>query len=298
MVFPWYAIVIAGLAGTLVIAIVFIIVLRLILSFVRKRAQHENAYSKLDTAEEVCGDPDDSMQDKDDNMPVRTQIDIFQEKIGKKQDRSYLDIAETRSIRSEVAVVKHVYAEVSQSDYDASSDRESLSAYGDLGWRKSDAGLSRADTLKTDILGGVDSSRVQLSLILNEEKGYLAGKIIKIEGIPLPASNGPHQVKLHVVFLPSRKYIVKSRYYNVTTTTTTVNKYFKLKFRELPDPEKSAVRYRLYGRRVKLGISGPDKCIGEACVELPEILSSRGGVTMWKTIVPKGMSKAIEYERS
>ena len=258
--------------------------------------QHENAYSKLDTAEEVCGDHDDSMQDSNDYKPVRTQIDIFQEKVGKKQGGSDLDGIETRSIRSEVAVVKDVYAEVCQSDFDASSDRESLSAYGDTGWRKSDASLSRADTLKTDFLGGVDSSRVQLSLIFNEEKRYLAGKIIKIEGIPLPASNGPHQVKLHVVFLPSRKYIVKTRHYNVTATATTVNKYFKLKFRELPDPEKSAVRYRLYGRRVKLGISGQDKCIGEVCVELPEILSSRGGVTMWKTIVPKGMSRAIQYE--
>ena len=176
-----------------------------------------------------------------------------------------------------VTLVDEAAAEPSVSDTEPENpDTISVSAYGDI----------PGGSLVTNILSH-GTARLQVSIIYNRDKKYVAGKISQLDGIPTRDEKGPDQVKVHLVLLPTKKYVLKTRFYYVNVKCK-FDEYFKLKFRSEPDLEVTSLRFRVYGRRIKLGIAGREKCLGETKVRLIEVVQSPGGVTLWRKMVSKG----------
>ncbi len=136
-----------------------------------------------------------------------------------------------------------------------------------------------------------DLPQLQVSLIYNLQKKYIAGKITKIKGLRSIENGGPGQIKIHVTLLPADKYITKTQYHNVSTSR--LDEYFKMKFKKFPKLNDTNIRYRVYGRRLKFGMSTKESCIGEMFIYLTDIAAATGGVTMWKTLLPKGHAKIV-----
>ena len=243
-----YAILATVLAGLLIVAIISTIVIYLL------RQHVKNSYSQLRTEEDKT--------EKDQDVLQKSHISRFKEK----------NVSDTVH---EVNFVKEGYAESCNSDFETAS-----TDLGPSNWRFS--------SISSNILDGLSPVKLQLSLIINSEKNYLAGKITRIEGMPLPEDGGPNQVKIHIVLLPVKKYILKTKYHSISGSVK-MDEYFKMKFKTLPNIELSSIRYRLYCRRARYGMSGREKCLGELFVQLADVAKTRGGVTLLKEIIPRGI---------
>ena len=280
--FLGYVILIISLASALILAIIAIAIFRYLHGKIKDSLVNDAAYSKVNTEETFGADK----QDKDALTPFRSSL-----KSSVRRSVSWdsaLDVAENESFNQTVTLVKEAYAETCMSDYDL--EKESLSAYGDVpNWQQSSL---RGDILATQ----PTSARIQISLIFNFEKKYIAGKITRINDVPSPLDGGPHQVKVHLVLLPVKKYVLRTKFHNINVNTK-LDDYFKMKFKSPPDPNTTALRYRIYGRRLKFGVPGREKCLGEVCIDLAEVAMSKGGITIWKNILPRGISRATEFQR-
>ena len=220
----------------------------------------------------------------------RTLVSKFKAQHSKRSNISWdsaLDLDDDSAEKPHrVTLVKEKYAEICSSDVDQMSDRDSLTGYANSSGRQ--------DSLRSDIFAAPASPRLQVSLIYNMAKNYIAGKITRIDGVPSREAGGPDQIKVNMVLLPKGRYILKTGYFNVNVSAK-LDEYFKMKFKILPPLETTAIRYRVYGRNVKFGMPGREKCLGETCIELTEVARSKGGVTMWKSILPKGLSRTAPY---
>ena len=280
--FLGYAALIVAFASAVILAIIAIAIFRYLRGKLKETNANNATYSKVNTEETFR----DDKHEKTALTPFKSSL-----KSGVQRSVSWdsaLDVADNESFNQTVTLVKEAYAETCVSDYDL--EKESLSAYGDLpNWQQSSL---RADILATQST----SARIQISLIYNFEKKYIAGKITRINDVPSPLDGGPHQVKVHLVLLPMKKYVLKTKFHNINVNAK-LDDYFKMKFKSPPDPNTTALRYRIYGRRLKFAVPGREKCLGEVCVDLAEVAMSKGGVTLWKNILPRGISRAAEFQR-
>ena len=249
-----YAIVAIVLGGLLLLAVLSSI----IIYYLHKR--NLNSYRQLQTDED----------NEEDNQVVKPKTEIDKPK----------DIFIEEFDGEAASFSTEAYAEHTESNADFNADYQSVSLYGDKGWRFS--------ALSSDITPG--PATIHLSLVLNTEKKYLAGKVTKIAGIPLPERGERNQVKVHVSLLPTRRYILKTKYHDISGSSK-FDEYFKTRFTTIPNKASGALRFRLYRRRIKYGISGKERCLGECFVGLDDVAKTHGGLTLVKEIVPKGIKR-------
>lgn len=185
-------------------------------------------------------------------------------------------------------------AESSFSDVDHQS--RSVSAYGDSISRFSGDSSSRSSFARKP-----GDLAIQASLIYSRESKYVAGKVVMIDGIrsQLIASSSTSvssknvvELKCHVVILPLKKYALKTNWYPIKKERVKMDEYFKFKFKQLPVESKTSLRLRLYGRKSSMGRS---HCLGECYVHMREIVTSRGGLTLWRQI-NKGAPEIVDIE--
>lgn len=265
---PGYAVVATVFAALILVAIISTIVLYLL------RVRVNSSYKRLQLDE-------DQSATKENDKLQRT-FSAAADSMDKMRNKPLL---EKRFVETELS--KEGYTESCYSDVDSKVDDKSLAAYGDASNRSSTA---------SDILDDRPPVQIQLSLILNLERRYLAGKVTSIKEMPFPADGGPNQVKVHVVLLPARKYILKTKYIDIEGNAK-ADEYFKYKFKVTPDIELTTIRYRMYGRRFKFGILGRERCIGETFVALSDVAKARGGLTLWGRIAPKQLQAPPEEPR-
>lgn len=182
-------------------------------------------------------------------------------------------------------------AESSVSDVD--SENVSISAYGDQ------ASII-SNERKASWMGGQNVANlnisIQASLIYSRDMKYVAGKIIQMEGLSFnEGGKAPFQVKVHVVVLPIKKYALKTNWYDIKKAKSKIDEYFKFKFKQPPSEGKTMFRFRMYGRKMNFGVFGRERCFGECYVNLREIVTSRGGLTIWRPIT-RGAPEAIVEE--
>jgi len=256
MSIPWYAIFAIVLGGILVIAVIATIIVYLL------REKNRNFYRQLQADE----DEDES----DQQFKPKTEVDRFRSSFAEENGKETMTSNETFVVSN-------------TSDVELNLDRQSLSSYGDLG--------QRLPSLASNTLDSGKLQKIHLSLVLNSEKKYVAGKITKIEGMLLPEDGGPNQLKVNISLLPERKYILKTKYHNIRGSCK-MDEYFKMKFKKMPEIASSAIRCRVYCRRSRHGMSGREACLGECFVDFNEIAKHRGGLTLTREIVPKGISRS------
>eukprot|EP00794_Sanderia_malayensis_P020386 gene20386-22396_t len=271
-----YVILLIVLAALLLILLSAAILLRMLRRNDQPRYDETTAYSKLPL------DETDMIKAK-----KNTHMSRFRER--NKSNKSSLSWNDETSsanpgVLHNVTFVKEDNAEICASDFDSASERGSQLALK----RGSDfnTSLNRKDPAM--VSQHTKTLRIQISVIYNEEKKYIAGKITKLENVPRK-DGGPNQIKVHLAYLPAKRYILRTRYLNLDASASLiVDEYFKLKFKDIPDLDKTALRYRLYGRRSNFGIPAKETCLGEAFVYLTDFAQAKGGVTLWRDILPKG----------
>ncbi|XP_066936288.1 uncharacterized protein [Clytia hemisphaerica] len=180
-------------------------------------------------------------------------------------------------------------AESSLSDYDRASESVSISAYGDA------VSTHSSDSYGTNSFAKAPGNlAIQASLIYSRDSKYVAGKIVTIDGLRFDKSTMKPmiEIKCHVVILPLKKYALKTNWYHIQKNRIKMDEYFKFKFKQLPQETKTMLRFRLYGRRATVGRS---HCLGECYVGLREIITSRGGLTLWRSIT-KGAPEIVDLE--
>lgn len=194
-------------------------------------------------------------------------------------------------------------AESSLSDVaDHVSGSVSISAYGDMVSRTGSTGSRRTSGTSSSFTRKPGDLAIQASLIYSRDSKYVAGKVVMIDGIraqlaAASASSGIDskslvEIKCHVVILPMKKYALKTNWYPIKKERVKMDEYFKFKFKEPPPERKTTLRLRLYGRKGTLGRS---HCLGECYVNLREIVTSRGGLTLWRQ-VNKGVPEIVDLE--
>lgn len=193
--------------------------------------------------------------------------------------------------KSDVTSVHETLAEVAASD--AESDDLPMSAYGD---QISFVSLeSKASWLTLSAVANLNSN-IQTSLIYSRDMKYVAGKIIQIDGLTFTDHDAPLQVKVHVVVLPIKKYAIKTHWYDIRNSRSRIDEYFKFKFKLPPAEHRVMFRFRVYGRKQSLGVFGRPRCVGECYISLTEIISARGGLTIWRGLT-RGVPESIPEEK-
>ena len=254
--FSGYAIFATVLGGILILAVITTIIIYLL------RQKNRNFYRQLQA--------DEDEDENDQQLKSKTEVDRLRS-------------AFAEEFKNEAATSRDTFVVSNNSDVELNMDSRSLSSYGDLG--------QRLPSLASNTLGSGTLQKIHLSLVLNSEKKYIAGKITKIEGMLLPEDGGPNQLKVNISLLPERKYILKTKYHNITGSCK-MDDYFKMKFKKMPDIGSSAIRCRVYCRRLRHGMSGREACLGECFVDFSEIAKHRGGLTLTREILPKGISRS------
>lgn len=213
---------------------------------------------------------------------------------GDQQPLTYYVPAPQHKAIDRVANYSESGAESSFSDVDHNS--VSVSAYGDSVSRFSGDTVSRSSFARKP-----GDLAIQASLIYSRESKYVAGKVVMIDGIrsQLVASSNTSvnsknvvELKCHVVVLPLKKYALKTNWYPIKKERVKMDEYFKFKFKQLPVENKTSLRLRLYGRKSSMGRS---HCLGECYVHMREIVTSRGGLTLWRQI-NKGAPEIVDIE--
>lgn len=136
---------------------------------------------------------------------------------------------------------------------------------------------------------------VQCSLIYSRDMRHIAGKIIQCDGLTFFGNKKPTHVRVHAVVLPIKKYALKTSWYQIPNDgdgSVRIGEYFKFVFKLPPSELKTMLRIRLYGRKAKVGSLGRPSCMGECYVTLLEIINSKGGLTLWRTL-SRGIPEAI-----
>ena len=249
--FAGYAIVATVLGGMLLIAVATSIIIYLL------RKRNLNSYRKLETEEDKC-----------DTKEKTIQLDQVND-LGTSAFKQYV---------RETAIDTETYAESFASD-----------VFGNETYQRDRR--RRLSSLSSSNVQGRSPIKLYLSLVLNSDRKYLAGKVTKIEGMSSVEGVGHNQVKIHVSLLPVRRYILKTRYHDITSTAS-FDEYFKTKFKALPDI-KSVVRFRLYCRRLKYGMPSRDRCLGECYVKLKDIAKASGGHTLSREILPRATGQLV-----
>lgn len=213
---------------------------------------------------------------------------------GSEQPLTYYVPAPQHKAIDRVANYSESGAESSFSDVDHQS--RSVSAYGDSISRFSGDSSSRSSFARKP-----GDLAIQASLIYSRESKYVAGKVVMIDGIrsQLITSSSTSvsnknvvELKCHVVILPLKKYALKTNWYPIKKERVKMDEYFKFKFKQLPVESKTSLRLRLYGRKSSMGRS---HCLGECYVHMREIVTSRGGLTLWRQI-NKGAPEIVDIE--
>jgi len=177
-------------------------------------------------------------------------------------------------------------AETSVSDIEG-TDSVSISAYGDV------MSTFSGSSIRSNFSRNPNNLAIQTSLIYSRDGKYVAGKIVLIDGLGSGEFERQHliELKCHVVVIPMKKYALKTNWYSIKKNRVKMDEYFKFKFKSLPSEGKTMLRFRLYGRRVSIGRS---YCLGECYVNLREIVTSRGGLTIWRPITQGGPETIVE----
>jgi len=173
------------------------------------------------------------------------------------------------------------------------SSRGSLSAYGDQTSMSgsmislaSNASWSSSATHNLNL-------NVQCSLIYSKDMRHIAGKIIQVDGLRFNGGKKPSHVRVHVVVLPIKKYALKTSWYEINSQgKVKIAEYFKFVFKLPPSELKTMLRVRLYGRKAKVGSLGRPSCMGECYITLLEIINSKGGITLWRSL-SRGIPESI-----
>lgn len=154
----------------------------------------------------------------------------------------------------------------------------SMSAYGDLG---SVTSLSRTDSLVSRRLTAM---AVNISAYASYTKGFLAGKVIAVDGVPAVGLKEV-MVKVHITVLPVKKYALRSGWFKVNEGLAQIGAYFK--FALTGTAATSMLRLRVYASK-KGSIAGRQKCLGQLVMHVDDVERSRGGITVWEKLVQVG----------
>lgn len=160
----------------------------------------------------------------------------------------------------------------------------SMSAYGDLG---SVTSLSRTDSMVSRRLTAM---AVNISAYASYNKGFLAGKVIAIDGVPA-AGLKEVMVKVHITVLPVKKYALRSGWFKVNEGLAQIGAYFK--FALTGTAATSMLRLRVYASK-KGSIAGRQKCLGQLVMHVDDVERSRGGITVWEKLVQVGSPSIMD----
>ena len=192
------------------------------------------------------------------------------------------ELRQHRAVQS-VAVYDESQAESSMSDFDY--EEKSVSAYGDRASVISDNGSAWASASNAQA-----TVSIQMSLIYSRDMKYVAGKVIQVDGLVFPqTAKAMTGIKVHIVVQPMKKYALKTNWYPLNDYNARLDEYFKFKFKDIPTEGNVMFRFRVYGRTKNFSRA---LCIGECYINLREIVTSRGGLTIWRPIT-KGAPEAV-----
>lgn len=272
MVMQWYFTLTIVIGGVIVLGTIIFIVFKY-----RKKRGTKNGYDRLKSSEEQAGKSPSDYHDA--NLDKRSN--------GIQKDTPLQDPALHHSIVTNVDERK---AEVSSSEIDGFI-YSAASAYGDTTSMISVA--SKASWLSMDTISNL-TARVQASLIYSFERMYIAGKVIRVEGLTFERHKLPSHARVHVVILPVKKYAIRTNWYRIDDSgKVNIGEYFKYSFKLPPSESRVMLRMRVYGR-MKVGTFGRGYCVGECYITLKEVIDSRGGLTFWRTLsrgVPETISE-------
>ncbi|XP_002155244.2 uncharacterized protein LOC100199094 isoform X1 [Hydra vulgaris] len=160
------------------------------------------------------------------------------------------------SMSSSIENVNYITESNADSATSEAESYETVSAYGDsLSFQKHQLN---------------ESINIQIMFFLNTKHKniYVAGKVANVTNL---VSNMPKgQYKVHIVLLPIKRYIIKTKWYDVKKTIAVIDEYFKFIFQTNPDLKKSTLRVRVYSRHNKHAFKS-ESCVGECFIKLSEI---------------------------
>jgi len=259
----WYFLVATAVGIIIVLGSIILICVK---CCCRKKKDKKGNYKPVEVAEE---------QEEENGNTNKTYVVRSDNDINK--DSSF----QVKRKNGNVTNVNETSAEVAFSDIDIEIGG-TVSAYGDTASMMSVA--SKASWLTMDTVSNLNLS-VQASLIYAHEMKYVAGKIIQIDGLSFGKHSPPTHARVHVVVLPVKKYALKTNWYEIKDDgKVRIEEYFKYVFKLPPSDTRTMFRIRVYGRKMKVGSLGKASCMGECYVNLMEIINSRGGLTVWRTL--------------
>ena len=175
------------------------------------------------------------------------------------------------------------------SDEDETSQPATVvSAYGDKLTVDASSPVTKrkAQRQKSKSLETILPGKISLSLQYSKKDLFLLITIHKLEELPPKSQSGVDQVRTSIVLLPAKKYRSKTRYLPVEDANFDVSIKFANVSRN--DLFSSALRVRVYGRSVKLGVQlGKEKCLGETTIHLADVAQKDRGLTTSRPLAPK-----------
>lgn len=271
---PWYYLVAIAVGGVVVLSVFIFIIYKCCCKKDSKKGSYIEIKS-VEVAEE---------QEEVRNVNTNSSYTVRKGDHDENADASYQILRKHGNVTN----VNETTAEIACSDIDIEMSG-TVSAYGDTASMVSVA--SKASWLTMETVSNLNLS-VQASLIYANEMKYVAGKIIQVEGLTFGKHAPPTHARIHVVVLPVKKYALKTNWYEISNDKVRIEEYFKYVFKLPPSDTRTMFRIRVYGRKMKVGTLGKASCMGECYINLMEIINSRGGLTVWRTL-SRGIPQSI-----
>lgn len=135
---------------------------------------------------------------------------------------------------------------------------------------KAKKGASKKRSASMENITRVSNGNVHLSLHYSNKDLFLFVVIHNVTELNAEAHPGVDQVRISMVLLPAKKYRSKTKFMPIDQADYGASFKFSNVSRE--DLFQSALRLRLYGRHVKLGMHlGKEKLLGEVTVHLADV---------------------------